>query len=272
MSANIEKKNNPTLLRSRAYIPKDVPDGFKSMISAVDGHEVHSFVSDDHTLTPLVMLHGALASRRYLMPTAKLLAKKFRVFVPEMPGHGASSKPSHALSVDEQANVLASWLHAHQLERVFLFANSYGCQVSARLTALYPDLISRLILTGATSDPSAPSLTEQAFRLWLDGFGEPNGSQGQLIADLRDMTVRLAFETARHMISNDIRPNLKAIHCPTLVLRGSRDTVSPQLWNDELAGILRSCATHVIEKAPHCVNYAVPAALSEIVADFLKVA
>ena len=272
MSANIEGKIYPSLMRGKAGTPEIISPGFRSVISPIEGHEVHSFISEDDTLTPLVLLHGALASRRYLMPTAVFLAKNFQVYVPEMPGHGASSKPAHALSVEQQADVLAAWLRAHKLESVFLFANSYGCQVSARMTAKYPELVNRFILTGPTSDRSAPTLSEQAFRLWLDGFGEPKGSQGQLFADLFDMSVSLAFETAHHMVNNDIRPNLEAIKCRTLVLRGGRDTVAPQRWTEEVAGKLAHSSLTVIEKAPHCVNYAVPEQLSKIVIDFLRAA
>ena len=59
------------------------------------------------------------------------------------------------------------------------------------------------------------------------------GSQAQLIADLSDMTLPIAYQTVNRMIADDIRPRLSQIRCRTMVLRGEKDTVAPQLWTEE---------------------------------------
>ena len=241
----------------RAPKPSTIPAGFISGYTRVQNHEVHSLTGGrDSDRLPVLMLHGALASRRYLMPTAQKMAEHRRIFVPEMPGHGASSNPPHALSVKQQAAVLAEWCHKNALTRFDMFANSYGCQVAAQLTADHPEMINTLSLTGPTCDPSAPTLAAQAYRLYQDGKYEPHGSQRQLFEDLYDMSIHLAFETCRQMMADDITQKLPHIECPTMVLRGSHDTVSPQPWNEHLAGMLKNVTVKVIESAPHCVNYA----------------
>lgn len=215
------------------------------------------------------MIHGALASRRYLIPTAKLMAPEFQVYIPEMPGHGASSRPAQALTVQQQAEVLMEWFVQHKLENVYLFANSYGCQVAAQLTAKYPHLVEKLILTGPTCDRSAPTRIEQGYRLWLDGFHEPKGAGHQLIADLKDMSIHIALQTAERMVSDDIRPKLEQISCPTFALRGSHDTIAPQAWLEEIASKLSNVRLAVIEGAPHCVNYAAAPSLTKLIKSFL---
>ncbi len=269
----------------RAFKPQTAPAGFVCTITPVGGHEVHALIGGSdlipgnwhgqihnrrQTQTQIVMIHGALASRRYLLPTAKLLAKYVRVLVPEMPGHGASSKPRHALSVAEQAQVLFEWFCLNRLGRAHIFANSYGCQVAAQLTASHPQIVDRLILSGPTVDPQAPTLLEQAYRLFIDGFFEPSGAQAQLYADLSDMSIPLAFETAKQMIADDIRPKLAQISCRTLVLRGENDPIAPQLWTEEVAARINDARFGVIPKAPHCVNYAAPEQLARILMKFIN--
>jgi len=260
--------------------PRLIHEGFASTFTTVLGHEVHALVSASEGLKPkqsdnqevprqIVMIHGALASRRYLLPTAKLLAKSVQVFVPEMPGHGASSKPRHALSVEEQAEVLFEWFRLNGLTRTHMFANSYGCQVAAQLTANHPEIVRRLILTGPTIDPAARSFPQQAYRLYIDGFAEPSGGRAQLFADLSDMGVVIAFETVQRMIDDDIRPKLAKINCRALVLRGGKDPIAPQLWTEEVARRISNARFCVIPDAPHCVNYATPSQLTAIVMEFL---
>jgi 2-hydroxy-6-oxonona-2,4-dienedioate hydrolase len=271
-----------TKLQGRAAKRVSIPDGFVSSFTQVLGHEVHALSTRRETGLPgegdghrgkstqIVMIHGALASRRYLLPTAELLAKHVQVFVPEMPGHGASSRPAKALSVEDQANVLYEWFQLNGLSRTHVFANSYGCQVAAQLTASHPEIVDRLILTGPTSDPAAPSLIQQAYRLYVDGFSEPKGAQGQLFADLSDMSIPIAFETALRMVRDNIKPKLAMISCRTLVLRGERDTIAPQLWTEEVASCVPNSSFRVIPKAPHCVNYANPSELTNIIMEFLN--
>jgi 2-hydroxy-6-oxonona-2,4-dienedioate hydrolase len=271
-----------TQLQRRAAKPVNIPHGFVSTFTQVLGHEVHALATrgvtgppgeaDGHCekSTQIVMIHGALASRRYLLPTAELLAKHVQVFVPEMPGHGASSRPPKALSVEDQADVLYEWFQLNGLSRTHVFANSYGCQVAAQLTAKHPEIVDRLILSGPTSDPAAPSLIQQAYRLYIDGFSEPKGAQGQLFADLSDMSIPIAFETALRMVRDNIKPKLAMISCRTLVLRGERDTVAPQQWTEEVASCVANSRFHVIPKAPHCVNYANPSELTSIILEFLR--
>ncbi|MFX9973350.1 alpha/beta hydrolase, partial [Acinetobacter baumannii] len=75
----------------------------------------------------------------------------------------------------EQADVLAEWFSKNGIAKAHVFANSYGCQVAAQLTATYPHLVDRLILSGPTTDPQAKSVVHQGWRLYLDGFYEPKG-------------------------------------------------------------------------------------------------
>jgi pimeloyl-ACP methyl ester carboxylesterase len=138
------------------------------------------------------------------------------------------------------------------------------------LTANHPEIVDRLILTGPTSDPAAPNLLKQAYRLYVDGFSEPKGAQGQLFADLSDMSIPIAFETAQRMIQDDIKPKLARINCRTLVLRGEKDPIAPQPWTEEVARCVANSRFCVIPKAPHCVNYANPSELTSIVMKFIN--
>jgi pimeloyl-ACP methyl ester carboxylesterase len=248
-----------------------IPNGFVSTMTPTLGHEIHALEGGSKDFDQqIVMIHGAIASRRYLVPTAILLAKSMQVFVPEMPGHGASSKPRRALTVEQQVDVLFKWFQLKGLKQTNVFANSYGCQVASQLIATHPEIACSLTLSDPTADPTGRTLIKEAYRLYIDGFSEPKGSQSQFIADVTDMGIPLAFETIQQMIQNDIRPNLAKITCRTLVVRGEKDPIAPQRWTEEVARRIPNARLCVIPNAPHCVNYATPSQLTSVLLEFIN--
>jgi pimeloyl-ACP methyl ester carboxylesterase len=216
------------------------------------------------------MIHGALASRRYLVPTAVLLAQSMHVYVPEMPGHGSSSKPKNALTVQQQAAVLAEWFHVKSLKHIHIFANSYGCQVAAQLVADHPEMVAGLILSDPTTDPKARSLIQELWRLYLDGAFEPKGAKSQFFADLYDMGPIIAYETGKRMIADNLLAKLSRIKCRTLIVRGEKDPIAPQEWSKEVAKHIAHAEFKVIPNAPHCINYATPIPLTKIILEFIS--
>ena len=247
-----------------------VPDGFVSTMTPTLSYEIHAIEGGKDLAKQIVLIHGAWASRRYLVPTAILLAKSMQVFVPEMPGHGSSSKPKHALTVQQQADVLFEWFKLKGLSQVHIFGNSYGCQVAAQLVANHPDLAFSITLSDPTVDPEARTMIQEAYRLYMDGFAEPKNSKGQLIADLFDMGPFLAYETVQRMIADDIRPKLAKIKCRALVVRGEKDPIAPELWTEEVVSRMPHAQFFVIPNAPHSVNYATPYQLTNIMLDFIN--
>src|SRR6266496_2493094 len=103
----------------------------------------------------IVMVHGVGVSHRYLMPTAELLSAFCRVWVPDLPGFGLSSKPEHVLTLVELSDALAEWMRAADIAPASLLGNSFGCQIIADFAVRYPTLIERAILQGPTVDPAA---------------------------------------------------------------------------------------------------------------------
>ena len=154
------------------------PEGFVSTMTPILGYDIHALEGGKGLPQQMVMIHGGWASRRYLVPTAILLAKSMQVLVPEMPGHGSSSKPKHALTVQQQAHVLFTWFRLKGLKDAHIFGNSYGCQVAAQLVADHPELAATLTLTDPTVDPKAQTMIQTAYRLYMDGFSEPQNSKG----------------------------------------------------------------------------------------------
>jgi pimeloyl-ACP methyl ester carboxylesterase len=75
---------------------------------------------------PLVLLHGVLDTHRTWRRLAPLLAEDFRLLLPDLPGHGLSSRPDAPYSLAWNARVLLRWMEAIGLDRAHVCGHSYG--------------------------------------------------------------------------------------------------------------------------------------------------
>ncbi|HEU5110665.1 MAG TPA: alpha/beta hydrolase [Micromonosporaceae bacterium] len=217
---------------------------------------------------PCILLHGLAVSHRYLMPTARCLRQR-AVYVPDMLGFGLSDKPTTVLDVGQHAEVLATWLDIIGTPPAAVLGNSFGCQVAVELASRRPDLVARLILVGPTTDPRAASMPAQAARLVRTLPGEDWRQAPILRADIRDAGCRRIVATLSHAVRDHIETKLAGVRVPTLLVRGARDRIAPQLWLDRAAALTPGSVTHVIEGAAHNAATTAGPELAAAVATFL---
>ncbi|GAC1519683.1 MAG: hypothetical protein NVS2B16_26190 [Chloroflexota bacterium] len=218
----------------------------------------------------VVLVHGYVISGRYMLPLMDELAPHYRVYVPDLPGWGKSSKPAHALPLAQLADVLAAWVEILGLVRPVFLGNSFGCQIVAELAVRHADLPSALILLGPTVDPTAQNLWQQAVRLALDAPHERLSLWALELEDLVRMGLPRAAETVRIMVGDRIEDKLPKITVPTLVMRGSRDPIAPQRWGEEASRLLPYGTLAVIAGAPHAANFSTPELVTEAAVPFIR--
>ncbi|WP_328473692.1 alpha/beta fold hydrolase [Actinoplanes sp. NBC_00393] len=186
---------------------------------------------------PVVLVHGLAVSHRYLMPTARVLAARHPVLVPDLPGFGHSGKPPAAYDVSRHADHLAGWLDHLGLDRSCLVGHSFGAEVVARLAVQRPDLVAALVLAGPTTDPRARSRRDLIGRWALDLFVEQPWQALVLARDVADAKPWRVLSTVGHSVHNAIEDDLRRLPAPPLVLGGSLDPVAPPRWRAEVAAM-----------------------------------
>lgn len=220
--------------------------------------------------TAVVLVHGQIISSLYMVPTAELLASQFRVFAPDLPGFGLSDKPPRILCVQELAEALGAWMEASGLRRAALVGNSLGSQIAVDLAVRRPELVEALVLSAPSVDRHARTASAQILR-WLRDW--PGERPSLALAHLRDFAlagVRRSLGTFRCTLADRIEDKLPHVRARTLVVRGSRDTIVPQAWAEEVTSLLPQAQLILIPGGPHCVNYSTPGPFSEVVASFLR--
>ena len=239
----------------------------------VAGHALHyrvprEQVAPDHPV--IVMVHGLGVSSRYMIPTAEQLASSYHVYLPDLPGFGESEKPDHYQDLDEMADTLAAWMRTSRLSPAVLLGNSLGCQIIAHFALRHPHQLRAAILLGPTMDKRARTAHQEIGRWLVNGAFEPFSLYPLVVRDFLDVGVRRLVATFHYGLQDTIEVYLPQIAVPTLVIRGSRDTVVPQDWAEYVTSLLPQGKLVVLDQAAHNVNYNSPTQLVKSIRAFLK--
>ncbi len=98
---------------------------------------------------PLVLLHGLGDSHRTWRRVAPLLARHFRVIMPDMPGHGLSERPDAPYTLAWYADTLIDWMAAIGLDDAHLCGHSFGGGVAQWMILVDSSRIRKLALVAA---------------------------------------------------------------------------------------------------------------------------
>jgi 2-hydroxy-6-oxonona-2,4-dienedioate hydrolase len=246
------------------------PRGFRTSSLDVGAHRMHAYHGGRTSAPPMLFVHGLGVSGRYFLPVAERLARDYAVHIPELPGHGDSSRPDHALDVPALADALEAWLEAAGLpDRLVILANSMGCQIAAALCVLRPVRARALVFIGPTLDPENRQPGRLLVRSLGTAFFERLSLPWLLLADYTRMGRRRYLDELRHMMADRIERRLPYVTAPTLVLRGSQDLVVPAAWAAHVTGLLPDGRLITVPGWGHALHHGVPDEVTALVRAFV---
>jgi len=98
----------------------------------------------------IVLLHGYLETGSVWDTFVPLLLDRFRVLVPDLPGHGKSGCWGEEHSMDELAEAVVAMLNAEGIDRALIVGHSMGGYVSMAFADLFPERMSGYVLFHST--------------------------------------------------------------------------------------------------------------------------
>ncbi len=125
----------------------DFGTGFKTEVVAIDGGTVS--VSVGGSGPPVVLIHGYAESSRMWKPLAKVLAPRFTVLAPDLPGIGASSIPKTGIDMKTSAERVHAAVNALGFKKVRVVGHDIGLMVAYAYAAMYPQEVEKLALMDA---------------------------------------------------------------------------------------------------------------------------
>ena len=256
------------------------------MIMTADG-AVMDVIQEGHG-PDLVLLHSLLTDRTVFDGIVPALARRRRVTLPNLPGFGASAPAG--LRIEDYADRIAALLDALALPAATdVVAMSFGGFVGIALAARHGARLGRLVLVDtaaafpepaklplwgmaerALSDGMSAVVDTAVRRMFTDGFitAHPEIVQERAAVLLR--AEPSCFATAcRALADLDLRPALRAIENPALVVVGALDATTPPALARELAAGLAGARLVEIPDCAHCPPLEKPAEFLAAVEPFL---
>jgi 3-oxoadipate enol-lactonase len=246
--------------------------------------------SGDPDAPPLIFLHGIGGAARAWRGQLDYFADSYRAIAWDMPGYGGSVPLGH-VSIAALSGALKDFLAAIEAERPVIVGHSIGGMIVQQLLADDPDIADAVVLAqtspafgkpegewqkqfinarlgpldrGETMVSLAPSLVQEL-------VGEDPDAEGMVLARacmgaVPEATYRA---TMLALMGFDLRPQLKAIAVPTLLLAGSRDRNAPAPMMAKMATYVPSAVYVELEGVGHLANLERPEEFNAVVWDFL---
>ena len=192
-------------------------------------------------------------------------------------------------------NDIVEFCEALELERPMILGQSFGGVVALAVSARYPDLPSKLIVSSSLAKfrpdrafpmferlggPKVREVAERHFSELSDesaaeflAVALPVYNPTPMDPDVIART-RLKLEVSNHFfrnefLSSDLFPELRSIRCPTLVLGGELDPITPVADSEDIAAAIPQAELRIVEGAGHGVFRDKPEEALAIIREFV---
>ena len=217
----------------------------------------------------VLMLHGWGCDHTFFRPVAQELSRDRRVLVPDFPAHGSSEKPPRPWNVGDFEQGVAELIRTQMHAPVDIVAHSFGVRVAIKLSAEHPDLVHRMVLTGAagirkplTDEQKKKSEAFQRKKRFYDRLAsvpflsKPAAHYKEALIQRHGSPDYLALDeemrkTFVKVINEDLTELLPAIQASTLLVFGEQDTETPLWMGQKMEALIPDAGLVVFENDDH---------------------
>lgn len=232
----------------------------------------------------VVLLHGVGLDHTMWEPAAALLADRFTLLTPDLPGHGSRAPASEGVTLADLADGVAGGLppDAH------LVGFSLGALVAQHLALHRPELVATLTSVSSVCARTPEERTSVLARLraaeadfeasaaasierWYAGTDVDPAWVERTASTLRANDARSFVHCYRVFATADseLAPRLGELAVPALAVTGEDDPGSTPEMTYRLASALPDCRAMIVPGARHMLPVERPAAFVDALTDFI---
>ncbi|MEU1185910.1 alpha/beta hydrolase [Streptomyces sp. NPDC005820] len=232
----------------------------------------------------VVLLHGVGLDHTMWEPIAALLADRFTVITPDLPGHGTRPPVRDGVTLAGLADGVADGIPAGS----HLVGFSLGALVAQHLALHRPELVATLTSVSSvcartdeeralvlarlrTAEADFPASAAASLKRWYDGtdVGADRVARTEATLLAGDVGSFLGCYRVFATADAELAPDLGAIAVPALAVTGENDPGSTPGMTRRLAAALPDCRAVVVPEARHMLPVERPRALVDSLTTFL---
>lgn len=221
----------------------------------------------------LICLHGAGGTHTHWGYQLRDLCDIARVYTLDLPGHGRSDPPGRA-SIDDYSAALLDFMDACAIERAILVGHSMGGAIAQWAALAAAERVAGLGLVGTGARLRvAPAILEgferdlpATIRLIVDHAYAPSAPEALLrqaeaaYAEADPAAFHDDFVACDRF---DLRDQIRAIACPTAIVCGDADRLTPPKYSQALRDSISGAVLTLVPDAGHMVMIEQPDAVAQ---------
>src|SRR5256886_6287013 len=212
-----------TVMSARLEISSNNSANGESHFTTLDGARIH-YVNYGKGSEALVLIHGWTMNMDSWRDQVSDFAKRNRVIVIELPGHGQSDKPQVSYSMDLFARAVDAVMRDAKVKRAVLVGHSMGTPIARQFYRKYPEKTLAIVIVDG---PLRPFGDKAMMDRMIAGF------RG---LDYREVTTKMFAGMAGPNLSAEARERIKAStqNTPQHVLVSAMEGMAdPSIWGED---------------------------------------
>ena len=218
---------------------------------------------------PVLFLHGWGCDHSVFDSYTCALKRECSILLVDFPGHGQSDETHTPWCVGDFASQIIALLDELKIDKVRIFAHSFGGRVAIKLGSQHPERVESLVITGGAGIKKQrsrkqkikqkayklcqaalnllkriPVLTKQIVKIQNDLRNRNSSPDYLKLSDAMKKTFVL-------VVNEDLTNELSAIQAPTLLLWGSSDTETPLWMGETMRNRIPDSGLVVLENGSH---------------------
>ena len=242
--------------------------------------------------SPILLVHGYPLNRTMWDAQVSGLSQDFRVIAPDLRGHGESDAPTGTYSVDIFADDLRALLDHLNMQQVTLVGFSLGGYIAFAFQRKYASRLHALVLADTRPQADTPEGKQgrenTAQTVLKDGVaGVAQATAPRMLAPATVQNHPNVVERVRSIMAStsvngyvgdlrglaerpDSTATLALISCPTLIVVGEQDAVTPPGDSQAMARAIKNTTLVTIPNAGHLSPMEQPQAFNDALRAFLQ--
>lgn len=265
----------------------------------VDGLRLHYLDWGNFGHQPILLLHGFMAHAHVWDEFALSFRNQYHIIALDQRGHGESQWAKDGFySIDAHFSDIANIVKILNLKDLILIGHSMGGRNALFYTACHPENVERLVLIDAR--PSSNIETSKTLKHHLVHLPLQADSLSDVVRAIQRFYPYLSTKTCQHLahygykqipngkfvpkfdvrmslqsdrlgcVTEDLRPFLKNIVCPTLIIRGKDSLFLLRADVRKMCKIIPRVKAKEIPMATHMPVQENPKAFQKVISDFLN--